>query len=390
LGNTVQRLSLPARPDWNAQLRGVGIDWGEGGYWQEEAYYAFTLAEIDRIEAAAQSLVEMLLETAGELILHGDLSSIGIPAFLHAAVRESWLRQDPALYMRLDLAYDGGTIKLLECNGQTPTSLIEASVAQWQWLEDRLQAGELPPGSDQWNSIHEALLARWGELSAGGLRSVHVAAGDSVEDWATVTYLQDLAQQSGLRTSTLTVAEIGRSHDRRFLIDLAGDDVPHLLWLWPFEFAWEEEFGPELALTQTRFTEPLWKAVLSSKGLLACLHDRWPEHPLLLPASLTPGTLGGNVARKPLYSREGQNVTLAGPTLSGTELDATGGQYGDLRLVEQQYVRLPEFRSAEGEARYPVLGVWVAGSTVCGLGVREAARRITDDRASFVPHVIVL
>jgi len=380
----VRRLTLPGRPDWAARLKEVAIDWDGNGYWQEQAAYTFTPEEISRIEEVSQRLVDQLLETASFAIERHRLGDLGIPAFLHSAVRESWLRSDPSVYMRLDLAYDGERIHLLECNGQTPTSLIEASVAQWHWLEDQLALGQIEDGCDQWNGIHEGLMERWGEASNRGLRHVHFAAGESSEDLATVTYLRDLAEQAGLRTAGLAVYEIGQDPQRRYLIDLDDQDIPHLMWLWPFEFAWEDTAAPELALTGTRFIEPLWKTVLCSKGVLALMHERYPDSAEILPASLTPGSLGGEVVRKPLFSREGQNVTII-----GQDHAATGGQYGDLRVVEQRYAELPEFRTDTDERRYPVLGVWVAGSTVCGLGIREDASRITGDRASFVPHLIL-
>ena len=53
-----------------------------------------------------------------------------------------------------------GPPKLLEYNADTPTSLVEAAVIQWEWLE------ECFPGSDQFNSIHERLIAKWKELEA--------------------------------------------------------------------------------------------------------------------------------------------------------------------------------------------------------------------------------
>ena len=48
------------------------------------------------------------------------------------------------------LAKDG-TPKILEFNADTPTSLLEASVIQWQWKEDVF------PECDQFNGIHEGL-----------------------------------------------------------------------------------------------------------------------------------------------------------------------------------------------------------------------------------------
>jgi len=380
----VQRVTVLPRPDAAQALLNVGIDWATGDYWQEQAAYAFTDEEITRIEQAGQRLVDRLIETAGHSIEHGRLAELGIPAWLHPAIEASWNRRDESVYMRLDLAFDGHALHLLECNGQTPTSLIEASVAQWHWLEQQQALGHLPPGSDQYNRIHEALLEQWQHLQARGVTDVHFAAGDSREDWATVTYLRDLAVQAHVSTAALNVEDLGVSPERLTLVGLQGEEIRHLMWLWPFEFAWEDVAAEQLSRTRTRFIEPLWKAVLCSKGLLAHLHERYPDDENVLAASLKPGTLGGEVVRKPLYSREGQNVTII-----GANADATPGHYGDLPVVEQRYTSLPSFPAADGSVRYPVIGLWVAGTEVCGMGVREAAGRITDDRASFVPHYLL-
>ena len=86
------------------------------------------------------------------------------------------------------------------------------------------------------------------------------------------------------------------------------------------------------------------------------------------------------MVHKPLYSREGQNVTLPGHP-------STPGEYSAYPLIEQQYVHLDTHDAPDGP-RYPVLGVWIAGEDVCGLGIREGRSRVTDNRASFIPHVI--
>ncbi len=351
-------------------------------YWGEEGYYAFTPGQIEGLKRDAQDLTAMVLETTGAAIEGGRLGELGIPAFLHGAVRESWDRDDPTLYMRLDLAYDGrGRARLLEVNGQTPTSLVEAAVCQWQWLEDRLERGELPAGTGQWNTIHEGLGEQWVYLvRERGVTQAHFSSAREVEDIATVTYLRDLAQAAGVSGSFLAADEVGTSPQEPFLLDTWTLPIRNLMWLWPFEYAWESRDASFLASTQTRFIEPLWKAVTSSKGLLALLHERYPDSGLVLPASLAPGRLGGEVVRKPLYSREGQNVQLPGEA-------ATAGAYGDLPLVEQAYAELPSFPAGDG-SRYPVLGVWVAGDEVCGLGIREGRGRVTDNRATFAPHVV--
>lgn len=384
----MQRLTLPPRPNWEARLQEVGFTWYAPTpehpvpYWGEDACYALSAAQAARLQRDAQTLTHMVLDATGHAIERGRLAELGIPAFLHAAVRDSWDRDDPSVYMRLDLAYDGvNPPKLLEVNAQTPTSLIEAAVSQWQWLEDRLAAGQLPASTTQWNTIHEGLLEQWQHLRAArGVGQLHFSAGRNDEDIATVTYLRELAQQAGASTDFVLADQIGTSEQETHLLDHWTLPIRHLMWLWPFEFAWESRDAAYLARTHTRFIEPLWKTATGSKGLLALLHELHPGHDLLLPATLTPGALGADVVRKPLYSREGQNVTLPGQP-------STPGDYADLGVVEQAYTPLPEYPAGDGP-RYPVLGVWVAGDEVCGLGIREGRGRVTDNRATFVPHVI--
>ncbi|MBZ9749539.1 glutathionylspermidine synthase family protein [Deinococcus sp. HMF7604] len=384
----MRRLTLPPRPDWEARLREVGFTWYAATpehpvpYWSEDGFYVFTPQDIERLKTATQDLTDRVLEATGHAIEAGRLTELGIPAFLHSAVRESWERDDPTVYMRLDVAYDGQRVKLLEVNAQTPTSLLEAAVSQWQWLEDRQRRGELPAHATQWNTIHEGLGEQWAHLKAArGLNEVTFSSARVDEDIATVTYLRELAEAAGVRGSFLFADELGTSPQEGYLLDTWSLPIRQLMWLWPYEYAWESRDAAFLASTGTRFLEPLWKTVTGSKGLLALLHDLFPGHPGLLPATLRPGALGENVVKKPLFSREGQNVQLPGQA-------STPGAYGDLAVVEQAYTELPTFE-AQGTPRYPVLGVWVAGAEVCGLGIREGRGRVTDNRATFAPHVVL-
>ncbi|MFC6591317.1 glutathionylspermidine synthase family protein [Deinococcus lacus] len=412
----MERRTLAPRPHWRQRLEAVGMLWHDAGpeaatsdaggasqaggdapvpqagedapvlYWAEDAAYVFSAAEQQALEQDAQAITDMVLAATEEAISGGHLAALGIPDFLEAAVRESWERDDPSVYLRLDLAYQpGGPPRLLEVNGQTPTSLLEAAVCQWQWLEDRLErgemGGEIAPNAGQWNTIHEALGEQWAHLRAArGVQEVCFSAAWNEEDIATVTYHRELANAAGLRTAFIHLDDLGLSRESDYLLDLWPRPIEHLMWLWPFEFAWDAAAGEQLAATHTRFIEPLWKAVTSSKGLLALLHQLYPDDPRILPASLTPGTLPGPTVQKPLYSREGQNVRLPGQP-------ATPGDYGGYPLIEQAYAELPTFFAPDGP-RYPVLGVWAAGDEVCGLGIREGRGRVTDNRASFVPHWI--
>ena len=51
----------------------------------------------------------------------------------------------PSLYGRLDLSFSGqGPAKLLEYNADTPTSIFEAAVFQWTWLEQAIERSIIP------------------------------------------------------------------------------------------------------------------------------------------------------------------------------------------------------------------------------------------------------
>ena len=128
-----------------------------------------------------------------------------IPKEFEERVIRSWEEQEPSIYGRFDLAYDGtGAPKLLEYNADTPTALLEASVIQWFWLKDVDERG------DQFNSIHERLIEAWQALRQHDERPIHFAAQEGiVEDYVTVEYLRDTAMQAGFDTQYLDVEQIG-------------------------------------------------------------------------------------------------------------------------------------------------------------------------------------
>ena len=60
-------------------------------------------------------------------------------------IAASWKRGDPSLYGRFDFCFDGrGPAKLLEYNADTPTSMFEAAVFQWTWLEQAIERRIIP------------------------------------------------------------------------------------------------------------------------------------------------------------------------------------------------------------------------------------------------------
>jgi glutathionylspermidine synthase len=386
----VKRIKTDERPGWDARAEALGFTWRHldgARYWDERAYYAFTLQEVERdIEAAASELHAMCLELVDEVVKSEQLMTrLAIPEASRDDVAASWARKDPSLYGRFDFAYDGtGPAKLFEYNADTPTSIYETGVFQWLWLEDMIAAGRLPADADQFNSLHEKLEARFRAIfPAGGF--VHFASDpDSVEDRQTVKYLEDIAAQAGIEAKFTPIGEIGLDADGRF-VDQDDFIIQALFKLYPWEEMFREDYAAKIREAKTLFLEPPWKAVLSNKGMLPLLWARHAGHPNLLPAFFEddPGSaeLGNSYVRKPLFSREGANVELVDKGRRARVLDQGYGEEGHVR---QALHTLSAFDGA-----YPVVGAWMVDAEPAGVGLREDRSRVTKNLSRFIPHVIL-
>jgi glutathionylspermidine synthase len=385
----MRRFEIAERQGWQARVEAVGFDFHTPDgqrYWDERAAYAFTLQEIERdLEAPTAELEAMCLEFAADAVSsEAILSRLAIPKAVWPTIRESWQRGDRNLYGRFDLAYDGTSpAKMLEYNADTPTALLETGVAQWVWLEEQVAAGALPKGSDQFNSVHERLVAAFKGVTRGQPRRLHLACADgSAEDLGTVRYLEECARQAGHEVSRLFMNEIGLTKGGKFV---DGEDVPIevLFKLYPWEWMFGEEYASALGGCGVQFIEPPWKAVLSTKGLLPLLHERHPGHPNLLPAFFGDDPRAAGLkhhVRKPLYSREGANISV----VSGGETSlSTKGPYGEEGYVVQEAALIPRF-----DGNYAVIGSWVIASDPAGICVREDSGPVTRNTSRFVPHII--
>lgn len=388
----MQRIPIVARPDLAERAKRAGFEFatidGEV-YWDESAYYALTLRQIeDDLEDPTGALSALCLELVDKAVRDERmLEQLAIPRHAWDLIAESWRRRDPSLYGRFDLAYDGeGPAKLLEYNADTPTALFEASVFQWDWLEDSMARNAIPADADQFNSLHEALIARFRDLRAGTDRpSLHLACmRDTAEDLGLVTYLAACAGDAGFAPTLLAIDDIGSTGEGAF-VDLAERPIELLFKLYAWEWMFQDDFIRAPGMKATRFLEPPWKAILSNKGILPLLWAMAPRHPNLLASYFSDdparSALSGSFAKKPLLSREGSNIVLVDQ--SGV-LDSTGGPYGGERAVLQAIAPLPAFG-----ANVPVIGSWIIGEKAHGIGVREDTSLITRNTSRFVPHAIV-
>jgi glutathionylspermidine synthase len=379
----MKRMACTPREAWQSKVESVGLVFhtidGQP-YWDESSCYSLTMREILDLEAATNELQRLCLEAGQHIIDRNRFKEFGLSEKTARAIREAWEHEPPAIYGRFDLAYDGsGAPKLLEYNADTPTALLEAAVAQWYWLQD------VAPKADQWNSIHERLVAKWKELKAYVTEPLYFAHTNTAEgeDLMTVTYLRDTASEAGIGTKGIEIEQIGFDYDRTLWRDLDGAEMQSIFKLYPWEWLVEEEFAEQLFASLEggiQWIEPIWKMMWSNKALLAVLWELFPNHPNLLPAYLDAPRGLTSYARKPIFSREGANVTLV---RDGQQIAATDGEYGDAPVV---YQALASTQSWDG--KYPILGAWVVDGEAAGMGIRESDGPITGNLSRFVPHRI--
>jgi glutathionylspermidine synthase len=404
----MEREIVTPRPDYREKVLSMGLSYifhGEEPYWNETACYRFSSEEIDTIEAAAQELHVICLQAVDFVIRNRHYDKFGIPDFYIPYIEESWRRMDPFIFGRFDLSYDGvQPPKMLEYNADTPTSLPEAAVAQWYWLEEQRENGILPPDADQFNRIHESLIAAWKRIDKETALPEHVyfttllSKEEGIinidEDLINLEYMRDTCNQAGISTAPIDIVDIGWDSVNRMFVDLDGQQIKALYKLYPWEWWASDDFGRNMPQESVLVIEPVWKMILSNKAILAVLWEMFPDHPNLLPAYLDDGVLKGNYVKKPLLGREGVNITVIKDGASSQ----TDGSYFSGACVYQALHALPDF-----DGKCPVLGVWVTsehqepenglpvhprGGRACGMGIREGGL-VTDNASRFVPHYFV-
>jgi glutathionylspermidine synthase len=399
----MQRLRQVPRNDWPARLAEVGFHFhsiDEDGrdhppdatrfrYWREDAAFKFDAGQVETLYEAANELHAMCVDAVDDAVRAGDPSVFAVPPGAWPLVESSWRAREPSLFGRFDLAWGGtGAPKLLEYNADTPTSLVESSLAQWQWVT------QTHPGADQFNGLHEALIERWGEIrewhlarpgAGDGAPTLHLAClFESQEDVGNTEYLMDLAVQAGWQAKILDVGAIGVDDAGQFC-DAQARTIDTLFKLYPWEWLVREAFAAQLHTSQTCWIEPPWKMLLSTKAILPELWKLSPGHPNLLESYYEGDPAASNIGRdyvaKPIFSREGANVEIR---RGGVTVAAPEGPYDTLPRVIQALAPEVVF-----DRMRPVIGSWIIDQDPAGIGIREDAGLVTGNASCFVPHAIV-
>ncbi|MBM4263341.1 MAG: glutathionylspermidine synthase family protein, partial [Deltaproteobacteria bacterium] len=200
------------------------------------------------------------------------------------------------------------------------------------------------------------------------------------EDLMTVGYLMDLATQAGYEPRIMRIDDLGWDPDQNCFVGIEDQPLRSIFKLYPWEWLLKDEFAAQLLANYpfTQWIEPIWKMLLSNKGILHILWELFPNHPNLLECYFDGPRRMTNYVKKPLFSREGANLTIK----TSVNEQMTEGPYGAEGFVYQALARVPNL-----DGGFPILGSWVIDGTAAGLGIRESKTPVTDNLSCFVPHL---
>lgn len=378
----MKKVLMTPRDNWESKCDELGFYFHsiDGRYWIEDYALEFTEKEIKALEQAGNEVHAMGLNLIADIIKEGSYDKYKLSKMLWTDIESSWNNKDFDVYSRFDFSYNGeGSPKLLEYNADTPTSLIESSIIQSNWAHDHGFA-------NQFNYLEDKLIQRWVEWknSHAATTTLHLSCDErSQEEWCNLEFLKMTVQKAGIKAKFLNLGDIGWDNEHEIFVDLQNEKIETLFKLYPWEFMSQEAFYPYIKKAKLNLIEPMWKMLLSTKAILPLLWEKYPNHPNLLPAFFEEEKmkeLNVNYVRKPLLSREGNNVII----YDGENIvDSEKGTYGAEGFVYQQRKDLVSF-----DNRYSMMGVWLIGGCAAGLGIREDFTLITKDTSWFIPHYI--
>ncbi|EOB4630013.1 glutathionylspermidine synthase family protein [Campylobacter upsaliensis] len=374
-------------------LESIGFSWHtdeDGSDYLDHQFICVSKNEANAYYEAANELYDMFIAAAQNVIDNDRFDELGIPFNLIDAIKMSWENEVHwHLYGRFDFAggLDGKPIKLIEFNADTPTSLFESAILQWAMLKQNNLDEHL-----QFNSIYESLMDNFKRLITldesveefeehyRGWKILFSSVAGNKEEELTTKLLAHIAKDAGFECDFSYVDEVEFGEEGIFK---NGVNYEYWFKLIPWEEIAIEEGELAMLLTQIMRNQkaiilnPAYTLLFQSKGILKILWELYPNHPLLLESSYEP-LQGKDFVRKPMFGREGANISIV---KDDVKLQENIGPYGNNKMIYQQYY---ELNSNENE--YYQAGVFFAYEG-CGLGFRKGGL-IIDNASKFVGHII--
>lgn len=344
--------------------------------------------EADAYYEAAAECFRMVDAATEHVITNRLYDEIGISDFLIPLIERTYTdyQRHPHMLGRFDFA--GGTngvpIKLLEFNADTPFSIFEVSTVQYALAKFH----GLNPDERQYNRLFEELQNFFAYLAAQ-IKNPSVLftnAADGEDDLNTQLLMEAAAHVlPGDYAHWTDVCIDGQ----RGFCTVNGEYIRAvynvIVKMVPWDLLCIEDvhMARSICKTMTEHPEivvcnPPYSAIYQSKGLLKIMYDLFPDSPYLLKTSFE--TLSGAHVRKPIWGREGNNITLYD---KGAAPLSTPGFYADQKMIWQEKA---EF--ATHEDKYYQAGVFISMDTPCGLGFRRSSSKIITTDDDLCGHIV--
>jgi glutathionylspermidine synthase len=385
----MELITLDPRPDLEHRLEGRGMTWFTGPKeptWCEHKAYVFTADEVARLETGANEILDMIPAAVERMI--GDrrmLDRLGIPDDMRPYLTETWDRQDPDFYGRMDFGWDfASDPKLYEYNADTSACLWEGCVVEPEWWGEKGLL-QFPAGAAMWNDLFAELTRAFREVPLPGGSILFTSPRGNDERMKGALAMAKAAKDADYTAHFAFLEDLAVNGD--YACDLSGNRARVLFKVyWAWEKLMRLPLGKALAASSVVCIEPFWKVLLQNKLFPAVLWDLHPGHPNLLetyaeddPRAARLGNSG--FARKTVFGREGSNVELM---MTDGRAETTDGPYEATGWVRQKLHPLPEV-----DGRHPMMGVWAVRGRACGLIIRESAGLITRNESPVVPNVVL-
>ena len=189
-------------------------------YWDESHCYRFTAERSTRSRPRRASCTQLALDAVEHIVDHQSLRAARDSAGIRRSDRASWRAREPGA---------GGPLRpRLRRNGSAEAARVQRrhadraarSVGRPVALAAGARSCPDVADADQFNSLHEKLIANWRAIGVtmSANTPVHFACvKDSEEDFGNIEYQRDVATQAGIDTRFVYVEDIGWADDARLL-----------------------------------------------------------------------------------------------------------------------------------------------------------------------------
>lgn len=381
---------------------------------EEDDFHQYMSYNILKMKKAEHDAIYLATKKIGNIVNKAYkiiLNDKSLQAMLGLPVEAMEAVQVPSelfsYFTRLDLIVNGGDIKVIEINCDTPTGYLETSVANEIICEDQ--------GYKSPNELELNIFRAWRMIEKAygieGEKIYFTSYGEHEEDKQTVLFNM---YHSGVKGEYIAVEDI--QIDENGLYDTQGNKIDNLYRLYPLEFLPTDVDGDgkeigklflnHIASGAVKIINPPSAFMMQSKAVMAIIWGMWIEdrkdlfteeelndiNQYFLPTYFERRYIGNNkYVHKPIFGREGGGVNIHDENNNIIEKDEEGWYRDEWTCIYQEYVEMPDFTLDTWGGEYTgklLVGSFLIGGEPSGIFLR-VGEKITGNLSMFCGITVV-